>query len=106
MIKLVLGFLIGVPGVVMLFFTVDNYLGTMDEVESAAGNMFLAANGITGLIMLFIAVLLVRSYISDTKERAPAAKDVKACPLCGAQLDEEAVYCPRCWKILPEGDEG
>ncbi|AKG53075.1 hypothetical protein DGWBC_0390 [Dehalogenimonas sp. WBC-2] len=107
MTKLVLGFLTGVPGIFMLFFTVDNYLGSMDDVEPAAGNMFLATTGVPGLILVLIGVALVRSYIKDTKKRVTADPGVKACPLCGALLEEgESVYCPRCWKMLPESDEG
>jgi len=46
---------IGVIGLFLLLFTIQNYFSAQEEFEFAAGNMFLLVIGLPGLILLAIA---------------------------------------------------
>lgn len=47
--------LIGIIGVLMLMFTIQNYFGSMAEFESEAASMMLLVVGLPSLILLAIA---------------------------------------------------
>jgi len=51
--------LIGIVGLLLLAFTVQNYFGSMDEVETTAANLFLLVIGLPALVLLAVASLLV-----------------------------------------------
>ena len=95
MIKLVFGILIGVPALMMLIFTVQNYLGASAELEPTAANMFLLVTGIPGLVLLVISAALIRSYVKGAKTKAVSA-GARFCQACGAQMAPEAVFCAKC----------
>ena len=50
--------LIGVVGLILLFFTLQNFFGSLDEGESTAATTFLLMTGLPALIMLVIAFML------------------------------------------------
>ena len=50
--------LIGAIGLVLLVFTIQNFIGSLDELEPAAANMFLLVTGLPGLVLLVLAWLL------------------------------------------------
>ncbi len=50
--------LIGVIGLLLLLFTIQNYFGSQAEWESSAANMFLLVVGLPGLILIAVAGLL------------------------------------------------
>ena len=50
--------LIGIVGLFLLLFTIQNYFGSVDEVESTAANLFLLAIGLPALVMLIVAGVL------------------------------------------------
>ncbi|WP_332445360.1 dehalogenase [Dehalococcoides mccartyi] len=47
--------LIGAVGLLMLLFTIQNYFGSLAEVEPKAANMFLLVIGLPGLILLALS---------------------------------------------------
>ncbi|AGG07026.1 MULTISPECIES: hypothetical protein [Dehalococcoides] len=47
--------LIGAIGALMLLFTVQNYFGSLAEVEPKAASMFLLVVGLPGLVLLALA---------------------------------------------------
>lgn len=51
--------LIGVMGLLLLLFTIQNFAGSFIEVESTAALMFLLITGLPALILLVIAWQLV-----------------------------------------------
>ncbi len=51
--------LIGVIGLILLMFTIQNFVGSQAELESTAANMFLLITGLPALILLAIAWQLV-----------------------------------------------
>ena len=52
--------LFGLVGLVLLVFTVQNVLGSLEETEPKAAWMFLVVTGIPSLVLMAIAVQLVR----------------------------------------------
>jgi hypothetical protein len=50
--------LIGALGVVLLFFTMQNYFASVAELEPFAPGMFLLVFGIPALVLILIALLL------------------------------------------------
>ena len=51
--------LIGALGLVLLFFTIQNFAGSLAELESTAANMFLLVTGLPALILLAVSWQLV-----------------------------------------------
>ncbi len=47
--------LIGAIGVLMLLFTVQNYFGSLAEVEPKAASLFLLVTGLPSLVLLAVA---------------------------------------------------
>ncbi|MCF7635231.1 MAG: putative reductive dehalogenase anchoring protein [Dehalococcoides mccartyi] len=47
--------LIGAVGLLMLLFTIQNYFGSLAEIEPKAANMFLLVIGLPGLILLALS---------------------------------------------------
>jgi len=47
--------LIGVIGMVMLLFTIQNYFGSLAEIEPKAANLFLLVIGLPGIILLALS---------------------------------------------------
>ena len=50
--------LIGIVGVLLLLFTIQNYFGSQDEFESEAAGMFWLVTGLPALILLVVASVL------------------------------------------------
>jgi len=50
--------LIGIIGVLLLLFTIQNYFGSIDEFESEAAGMFWLVTGLPAVILIVIAGLL------------------------------------------------
>ncbi|MES0329586.1 MAG: dehalogenase [Dehalococcoidales bacterium] len=51
--------LIGALGLLLLLFTIQNFAGSLAELESTAANMFLLVTGLPALILLAVAWQLV-----------------------------------------------
>ncbi len=51
--------LIGIIGLLLLLFTIQNYIGSQAEWESSAANMFLLVVGLPGLILIAVAGVLI-----------------------------------------------
>jgi hypothetical protein len=51
--------LIGAIGLLLLLFTIQNFAGSLVELESTAANMFLLVTGLPALILLAVAWQLV-----------------------------------------------
>jgi len=51
--------LIGIVGLLMLLFTIQNYFGIQDEFNSSGANLFLLVLGLPGLILMVVAWQLV-----------------------------------------------
>ena len=47
--------LIGIIGMALILFTIQNFVGSLDELESKAASMFLLVIGSPGLILLAIS---------------------------------------------------
>jgi len=51
--------LIGALGLVLLLFTIQNFAGSLAELESTAANMFLLVTGLPAIILLAVSWQLV-----------------------------------------------
>ena len=51
--------LIGAIGLVLLLFTIQNFAGSLAELESMAANMFLLVTGLPAFILLAVAWKLI-----------------------------------------------
>ena len=51
--------LIGALGLVILLFTIQNFAGSLAELESTAANMFLLVSGLPAIILLAVSWQLV-----------------------------------------------
>ncbi len=51
--------LIGAIGLLLLLFTIQNFAGSLAELESTAANMFLLVSGLPAIILLAVAWQLV-----------------------------------------------
>jgi len=51
--------LIGIVGLLMLLFTIQNFIGINSEFNSAGANLFLLVLGLPGLILMLVAWQLV-----------------------------------------------
>ena len=51
--------LIGIVGVLLILFTIQNYAGALNEVKPTAANLFLLASGLPALILLAVAFQFV-----------------------------------------------
>ncbi len=51
--------LIGAIGILLLLFTIQNYAGSLAELESTAANMFLLVSGLPAIILLAVSWQLV-----------------------------------------------
>ena len=51
--------LIGALGLVLLLFTIQNFFGSLAELESTAANMFLLVAGLPALVLLAVAWQLI-----------------------------------------------
>jgi len=51
--------LIGAIGLLLLLFTIQNYAGSLAELESTAANMFLLVSGLPAIILLAVSWQLV-----------------------------------------------
>jgi hypothetical protein len=51
--------LVGALGLVLLLFTIQNFTGSLAELESTAANMFLLVTGLPALILLAVYWQLV-----------------------------------------------
>ena len=50
--------LIGIVGLFLLLFTIQNYVGSVNEFESSAASMFLLVLGIPSVVLIAIAAVL------------------------------------------------
>ena len=50
--------LIGIIGVLLLLFTIQNYIGSQAEFEAKAASMFLLVTGLPAVILIAVAGLL------------------------------------------------
>ena len=50
---------IGIIGLLLLLFTIQNYLGSQVELEPAAANLFLLVTGLPAIILLVVAWQLI-----------------------------------------------
>lgn len=58
--------IIGGIGLILLLFTIQNYIGSINEVEPKAANMFLLVTGLPSLVLLAITwQLAARRYKSS-----------------------------------------
>ncbi len=51
--------LVGALGLMLLLFTIQNYAGSLAELESTAANMFLLVSGLPAIILLAVSWQLV-----------------------------------------------
>ncbi len=51
--------LIGAIGILLLLFTIQNFAGSLAELESTAANMFLLVSGLPAIILLAVAWQLI-----------------------------------------------
>jgi hypothetical protein len=51
--------LIGAIGLLLLLFTIQNFAGSLAELESTAANMFLLVTGLPALILLAVSWQLI-----------------------------------------------
>jgi uncharacterized membrane protein len=51
--------LIGALGLVLLLFTIQNFAGSIAEIESTAANMFLLVTGLPAIILMAVSWQLV-----------------------------------------------
>ncbi len=51
--------LIGALGLMLLLFTIQNFAGSLAELESTAANMFLLVSGLPAIILLAVSWQLV-----------------------------------------------
>ncbi len=51
--------LIGAIGLLLLLFTIQNFAGSLAELESTAANMFLLVSGLPAIILLAVSWQLV-----------------------------------------------
>ncbi|AHB14080.1 MULTISPECIES: hypothetical protein [Dehalococcoides] len=47
--------LLGIIGLALVIFTIQNFFGSLDELESKAASMFLLVVGLPGLVLLAIS---------------------------------------------------
>ncbi|MBF4482083.1 MAG: dehalogenase [Dehalococcoides mccartyi] len=47
--------LIGIIGLALILFTIQNFFGSLDELESKAASIFLLVVGLPGLILLAVS---------------------------------------------------
>ena len=50
--------LIGIVGLFLLLFTIQNYVGSVTEFENSAATMFLLVMGIPSIVLIAVAALL------------------------------------------------
>jgi len=50
--------LIGIVGLFLLLFTIQNYVGSVNEFENSAATMFLVVMGIPAVVLLAVAGVL------------------------------------------------
>ena len=50
--------LIGAVGLILLLFTIQNYIGSVAEFEDTAANMFLLVMGLPAIVLLAVAGIL------------------------------------------------
>ena len=51
--------LVGIVGLVLLFFTIQNYFGSVEEFQTKPAMMFLLVTGLPGLILLGVSWRLI-----------------------------------------------
>ena len=54
--------IIGIIGVALILFTIQNYFGSRAELEPKAANMFLLVTGLPGVILLVLTSVLARRH--------------------------------------------
>ena len=59
-LALILGIMSGIPGLLLLLFTVQNYFGASSESETGAANAFLLVSGLPSIILIIVSILLIR----------------------------------------------
>jgi uncharacterized membrane protein YeaQ/YmgE (transglycosylase-associated protein family) len=50
--------LIGIVGLFLLLFTIQNYVGSVNEFENSAATMFLLVMGIPAVVLIAVAAVL------------------------------------------------
>jgi hypothetical protein len=50
--------LIGIVGLFLILFTIQNYFASLDELKNTAANYFLLITGLPGVVLLGLSVLL------------------------------------------------
>jgi len=95
--RLAIGITAGVLGLLLLLFTIQNYFGSMGELEPGAANMFLIVAGVPGLILVIVSSLLLYSH-SKRSRRIPYTTLASAmfCRSCGNPLAAGAIFCAKC----------
>ncbi len=51
--------LIGAIGLLLILFTIQNYFGSLAELEPTAANLFLLISGLPGVILAAVAAALI-----------------------------------------------
>ncbi|RAL70649.1 Tetrachloroethene reductive dehalogenase TceA membrane-bound subunit [Dehalococcoides mccartyi] len=113
MVRLIIGILLGLWGLPVLVFSIQNLIGSLSETEPQAAGMFFAVTGLPALVMLLGAFLLIRSYLKNPSKPAhPVQSRLSTadsqntsgqyCTKCGIGLAADVVFCPNCGqKITP-----
>ncbi|RAL69335.1 Tetrachloroethene reductive dehalogenase TceA membrane-bound subunit [Dehalococcoides mccartyi] len=70
MVRLIIGILLGLWGLPVLVFSIQNLIGSLSETEPQAAGMFFAVTGLPALVMLLGAFLLIRSYLKNPSKPA------------------------------------
>ena len=58
-LALILGIMSGIPGLSLLFFTTQNFLGASGSQTDAANTFFLVT-GLPSIILIIVSILLIR----------------------------------------------
>jgi uncharacterized membrane protein len=57
--------ILGIVGMALLLFTIQNFFGSRAELEPKAANMFLLATGLPGIILLVLTRELASRHKTD-----------------------------------------
>jgi len=117
--KSVFGWIIGLIvywlAVLFLLFTIQNFVGSLIELESTAANVFLLVTGLPGIILMVLAWFLLFGRTIKKENSLPVSyqntnvrlsgknsangqsdPDTRYCRNCGQPLTTMMTYCPEC----------
>ena len=102
--KLIFGIILCALALLLLLFTVQNFFNSQAELEPKAANMFLLVAGLPGLLFGAGGIALIVSYTKRSNANLGSAppkeqkQSDKYCANCGAQMQVNAAFCPKCGK--------